>query len=87
MNREEAYNIDILTSTGFNSKILVDKIYDDLESRTCENCKHSSIAEDTWSGKVVSMFCDLGIGEWETCDVMMTSPSFGCNKWEKVNNE
>ena len=38
MTREEAYKIDILTSTGFNTKIIVDKIYDDFEVdiKTCQ---------------------------------------------------
>ena len=60
----------------------VNEAFKELQSRTCENCKHSSVAEDTYSGTIVSMFCAEGVGEFEVCDVMQNTPDFGCNKWE-----
>ena len=77
----DAYNKGIKKANTM-WKHRIDKIYGDFESRTCESCKHSSVAEDTYSGTIVSMFCAEGVGEFEVCDVMQSTPDFGCNKWE-----
>jgi hypothetical protein len=58
----------------------VDEIYNDFESRTCENCKH-------WNGNEE---CELLVYDYcinDYCDdrCITTSPSFSCNKWEDKN--
>ena len=63
--------------------ILIDDIYDDLETRICENCEFGSIAEDTWNGNPVTYSCKYGVGDFLVCDVPMTSPDFGCNKFKR----
>ena len=55
--------------------------YIHFELRKCSNCKYSTVAEDTYSGDIVSMFCEHLVGEFEVCDVAQNTPDFGCNKW------
>ena len=50
-----------------NAHELADKLYDDLDKMTCENCKHNfidGIKED---------YCHMN--EQPVCD------DFGCNRW------
>ena len=71
MTREEAQNGLQWTATNEimleNRAIkLIDRIYDDFESRTCDNCKY------------LDGLCTLGIKHFE----IDTNPSdFGCNKF------
>ena len=72
MNREEAKLYTGWEDVALNGQIsiedLVDKIYDDFESRICENCKHISILQD-WCPEIEHGFpCDY-IG--------------GCNKFKR----
>lgn len=46
----------------------------------CKQCKFASVAEDTWTGKVVAYFCKLGKVEYEVCDVGMVSPEYSCEE-------
>ena len=55
--------------------VLVMKIFDAFESRTCENCKHFMESSDGDIGA-----CNKGIGE-DSFNETVTA-SFGCNKWE-----
>ena len=68
MTREEAWEL----SEVFGTEI-IDKIYDDFESRTCENCKHFIDSE-----------C-MVIGDWDCyydSPAQWTPPKdFGCNKF------
>lgn len=63
-----------------NVLILIDKIYDDFESRTCSSCEHSF--ESEYAGW---LDCNKCCGEevvYGTSDTVV-SRSFMCNKWEK----
>jgi len=76
MTREEAkdlFRIDIDSYGKVKSPISkVDKIYDDFESRTCENCKYNLNG--------IECNCNESVVEWLDTD---TFPDFGCNKFER----
>ena len=64
---------------------MVDKIYDDFESRTCENCKHSyssSIVNPTHCSEVTFPYFNEVDAEWEDMSMEITK-DFGCNKFER----
>lgn len=74
MNREEA--ILLLETRDFHFqgisndfvRQLLNEVYDDFDSRTCDNCKWHTDIEKSYR------YCDVvGVG---------TSNDFGCNKWE-----
>ena len=65
--------------TEIEGEELIDMIYDDFESRTCENCKHWSL--DLEYGHKLG-YCDKDIGNSLTID-NVTKHNFGCNRWEK----
>ena len=69
MTREEAYKIDILTNTGFDTKIAVDKVYDYFENRTCESCNIYREGDDCVC-KIIPTLIDI--------------TEFSCNKWDSV---
>lgn len=52
-------------------KIVIDKIFDDLESRTCEDCKHSNY--------------EIKFGELEFDSCYLVSNGIEC-KWECKND-
>ncbi len=73
MNREEAINkidelwdIEVLSDSNAND--VIDEIYDDLESRTCENCKYKMKVENPRG------YCKLISNNIPFKD-------YGCNKW------
>lgn len=68
---------DIITSEQ-NSIALVNKIYDDFESRTCENCMHNKEQDN------FMIFCDC-VMCLDGSRMMWHSytKDFCCNKWEK----
>jgi hypothetical protein len=79
MTREEAKNITSWMEFGINQDKwtdpydLIDKIYNDFESRTCESCKHSRTT-DGYS----NVWCESdGI-----LDDVNTSREFCCVDWE-----
>ena len=77
MTREEAQNGLQWTATNEimleNRAIkLIDRIYDDFESRTCANCKHYKRISD-YPNK-----CEYH----ETYNLIFTN-DFGCNKFEQ----
>ena len=73
MTREEAHN-----ETAFGIFIgIVNKIYDDFESRICKNCKWSNIA----SAKDC-LECKFGIDDNSLSSYhQMVNKDFGCNKF------
>ena len=82
MNREEAENMsDKLGLDYSETKNLIDYIYDDFESRTCESCRYKTI-DGTWqkTGKPIYK-CKLlvSFGNWQDT-INLTD---GCNKYEK----
>jgi len=80
MTREEL--IETARRTDFHEEVgLIDEInelFDDIETRTCENCKYYKLPED-------SLFehrdCIANIGH--AVVVSFPSPTFGCNKFER----
>ena len=56
---------------------VIDTLFDDLETRTCGNCKHSRLGEE-YLGECY--YCSLGV-EYQGSDVL--DADFGCNKFER----
>ncbi len=56
----------------------IDNIYNDFESRICENCKY---AEEMNKGSSF-MSCSKNIRK--SLYMQHNSKDFGCNKWEKI---
>lgn len=72
MTREEAKQLNqILDFDGMDE--LLDEIYDDFESRTCENCKH-------WNANTKHKL----VGSCSASENFRGGclKNFGCNKWE-----
>lgn len=62
--------------------MIIDKIYDDFESRTCESCKYwnpseESILESNGDGYID---CDIVYAE---SNGTINKSNFCCNKWEQ----
>ena len=81
MTRDEAINgiCNIRNNISFEiSKVVVNKIYDDFESRTCDNCKWFDIDESIDPNNHFG-WCN----NKESCCVSnICTLSFGCNEWE-----
>jgi len=77
MTREEAKDILFLDEDGFFVQdALVDKIFDDFESRTCSNCIYFDKAPTEYhENECLNKFND------EIVNFGMDT-TFGCNKWE-----
>ena len=73
MTREEAYDKWLNRDGDVEVSDIVDIIYDDLESRTCENCEHS-VKEDKKFSPV--WFCGGAL------KYSQVQKDFGCNKFE-----
>jgi len=77
MNREEALNGTPAIEHYKGAAVfrLIHAIYDDFESRICENCKHLQNGE-----------CSI-INDWDCYNdspaQWMPPKDFGCNKYEK----
>ena len=74
------------TSNHYNDiKKAVDKIYDDFEIRTCENCKYGYLEEEHLILCNASFYDDK---IYDSDDDLLNNPlfypnkDFGCNKWE-----
>jgi hypothetical protein len=79
MNREDARKKFISPALcKAHTTNMLDKIYDDFESRICKNCTHHTgvTADQGWWGDY-------------TCKELKinTSKNFGCNKFERKTNE
>jgi len=91
MNREEAEAFVLSKSMPMNfgdfyeSDVddLVDKIYDDIESRTCENCKHYEMymPQNNMHDQYNRMDCTANDAGQNI--VSYPPPTFGCNKFER----
>lgn len=84
MTREEAKQAkpytELPNGTHFSRhsfQLLIDKIYDDFEARTCESCRYSNIEP------YIEEYgeCEKGYG-WYWNSHMEIGKDFGCNKWE-----
>ena len=77
MHREEAkkaYNED----PQENCIGLIDKIFDDFESRTCDNCTYYMVDESKCGLLCNMQPSDHYVGE----NLMSVSPDFGCVRWQ-----
>lgn len=80
MTRKQAKKA--LSDEFTNNDKIVDKIYDEFESRICENCKHCSIlciAHSRESIECLNTNSPMAYKE--------TRLSFGCNKFLRKDNE
>lgn len=57
---------------------LIDEIYDDFESRTCENCKHGEYEKN-----IKGIYCSFV----NYCGSDYMEKDFGCNKFERVEDD
>jgi len=86
MTREEAFSfihktLQDKTINYFHLKhIIVNKIYDYFESRTCENCKHYQ--EHTYHSSIKTEATKTTIIRCQELHINK-GKDFGCNKWEK----
>ena len=74
MTREEAQNElgNALHHTSYEGIEVINKIYNDFESRTCENCKHRYYEQD---GELIKDdYCHM--------NEQPISDDFGCNRFE-----
>ena len=82
MTREKARDAVILAITADIKLALIDKIYDDFESRVCEHCKYYN--PNNYDIKE-------GIADvWIACDKLyieerdgVSLDGFGCNRFER----
>ena len=97
MNRKEAY-WEIQTTIGKACEYdptavvanvaevgnAIDKIYDDFESRTCENCKHwfMAITRDEDHNNTKTPTCML-FAKSDDEYTIFPDKDFGCNKFER----
>ena len=70
MTREKARDAVILAITADIKLALIDKIYDDFESRVCENCEYYS--------RIGS--CE---NKESYCFDQLVYDDFGCNRFER----
>jgi hypothetical protein len=75
MTREKALKEVNHVEGRWDTKVLIDKIFDDFESRTCKNCKHIKGIKP----KLGQTFCDIHKEDLE--NNMGVSLDFGCNRW------
>ena len=79
MTREEAkefeYSLDVDGYYYKDVELIIDKIYDDFESRTCENCTYL-YRPDLTNG---IYRCENNVVTIEDGEIEL---DFGCNKWE-----
>ncbi len=77
MNREEAKDgiikSEYIVPDAFN---LIDAIYNDFESRTCENCEHYNVSFKVYGD------CAISVREVTLNDFRLVHKDFGCNKWQ-----
>lgn len=81
---EEIYKV----KSTYNEKMFwkdkfIDAIYDDFESRTCENCKYWE-KDDTGYGCAEYRlgYCSKDVGNGFTIN-NATKHNFGCNEWKQ----
>ena len=61
--------------------LLMNRIFDDFESRTCESCVNISATVDEYE----NYYCMSNVSEDD--DMSFVNLTFGCNKWEAKNVE
>jgi len=93
MTRDEAhkkYLSNKLSAQDDIALMIIDEIYDDLESRMCQNCKHLTPVGVCMNEK---SFCfDMSMVDYEYIAHFSgiskdEFDNFGCNKFERISNE
>ena len=80
MNREEWLNY-IEEDEKYPKRAIILDIYDDFESRICENCSY-------WdSNEQCELIEDDPYDIWAAIQNIVTEPTFGCNKFKRIINE
>ena len=73
-----AYELSETSITTVNIGYVIKKIFDDFESRTCDNCKWCKLGgeydNDTCENTSISAHLDTGT---------MVASDFGCNRFER----
>ena len=86
MTREEAKKVIRNIGEGWavsegDVEELIDKIYDDFESKICKNCKY-------FKGTGMIANCsNLEVGKMNGGAFIDVDENFGCNKFERRENE
>ena len=86
MTREEAKKEVTLLRPMYHDEIydLLDEIYNDIKSMTCENCKHGNIIN-----KIGNYECCIGVSDehikhtFDECEEYISNKDFGCNKFKR----
>ena len=84
-NRYEAKNTNGIGGDYFNKDEFedrIDEIYDDFESRVCENCKYWEENINMLKKRTGDGDCHKEIDEIGDMYNSYTSKDFGCNKFE-----
>lgn len=76
LSREKAKSICLKHQSVNITNEVIDEIYDDFESRTCESCKYKYVV----SYDCVECRCSDSLLDYLDLD---HTPDFCCNKWEK----
>jgi len=73
MTKEEMYD---WCCADTETKIVIDKIYDDFEDKICDNCKY--IKKDKYNLR----YCCCPTSPLSSTNQAL-HPTFGCNRWEQ----
>jgi hypothetical protein len=86
MTSEEAYKL-MLIDLGKIGIGIVDKIYDDFESRTCSNCKFCEVEYIEDATKYLQCINENSLLYMTSInDINDTHKDFGCNQWENKDD-
>ena len=90
MTRKEAINSFYCIEAGSDGVELVNEIYDDFESRTCQNCKHyyqpytyEYSFSDPYACRELSSRTQITPYSKLEENIFYPDKDFGCNKWEQ----
>lgn len=85
MNREKARKRFISPALcKAHTENMLDKIYDDFESRVCENCKEFKISKG-FTG--IEFTCYKGYGCTNEYGIIFTERTFGCNEFKRKKDD
>lgn len=59
---------------------IIDKIYEEVDSRTCRNCVRHACPSDV----APDLYCKNGVTESSMTRINKVSADFGCNKFKRI---
>ena len=71
-----------MTMKNISFEMAIDEIYDEIESRTCENCKYYEERIQGMGECNNIIYEGFSVGLVYDYDNMFLPKDFGCNKWE-----